>query len=142
MRQQQDPFQGFQPMQMRSLDDEMAEMGPLGILLSMMNGGVPGMRQMSREDLENMTQEEQAGLAKEVMDSLSVIKYEKEKNKNVPDDAKSCPICIEEFEDGNEVRYLWCMHRFHKDCVDKWLEKHSNCPMCKKEYNENEVSYE
>lgn len=44
---------------------------------------------------------------------------------------KSCSICLEPYQVADSLRTLACMHQFHKDCVDHWLESHSNCPICK-----------
>ncbi|CAG8552888.1 12376_t:CDS:2 [Funneliformis caledonium] len=41
-----------------------------------------------------------------------------------------CSICLESYEDGEELRHLWCSHHFHKDCVDEWLRLNKKCPMC------------
>ncbi|KAE8214410.1 hypothetical protein CF327_g2187 [Tilletia walkeri] len=47
--------------------------------------------------------------------------------------AQRCLICLEEWEDDDEVRILSCRHAFHVDCVDRWLIQSSNtCPMCRK----------
>lgn len=32
-----------------------------------------------------------------------------------------CPICLEHFIDGDEIRNLNCDHCFHKSCIDVWL---------------------
>ena len=32
-----------------------------------------------------------------------------------------CPICLEHFVDGDEIRNLKCDHCFHKSCIDVWL---------------------
>lgn len=32
-----------------------------------------------------------------------------------------CPICLENFVDGDEIRNLKCSHCFHKSCIDIWL---------------------
>jgi len=32
-----------------------------------------------------------------------------------------CVICMIEFERQEEVRYLPCMHNFHRHCIDDWL---------------------
>lgn len=47
---------------------------------------------------------------------------------------ETCPICIIDFEDGDDLRVLPCEghHRFHKDCVDPWLlELSTSCPICR-----------
>jgi hypothetical protein len=48
------------------------------------------------------------------------------------EEACTCAICLEEFEDKEKVRVLPCKHRFHEDCLVPWLtERHSSCPLCK-----------
>ena len=47
-------------------------------------------------------------------------------------DAKdSCSICIEDYQSGEEITTLPCLHLFHSDCINKWLRQSSNCPICK-----------
>ncbi|KAI9506667.1 hypothetical protein BX070DRAFT_218302 [Coemansia spiralis] len=44
----------------------------------------------------------------------------------------SCPICLEEFDVGEQVRELPCLHRYHVICIDTWLVSRSTCcPYCK-----------
>ena len=66
----------------------------------------------------------------------------KEKIKNIPekpfhkalfDDNLECIICMENFEENEKVKQLYCGHIFHGDCIDKWLEKEKKCPFCKAE---------
>lgn len=35
-----------------------------------------------------------------------------------------------DFEEGDSIRYLPCMHCFHKQCVDDWLMRSFTCPSC------------
>ncbi|PIN01674.1 hypothetical protein CDL12_25816 [Handroanthus impetiginosus] len=51
--------------------------------------------------------------------------------KAVPDDCSECPICLEEFHVGNEVRGLPCAHNFHVECIDEWLRLNAKCPRCR-----------
>lgn len=51
--------------------------------------------------------------------------------KAVPTDCSECPICLEEFREGNEVRGLPCAHNFHVECIDQWLRLNVKCPRCR-----------
>jgi hypothetical protein len=47
---------------------------------------------------------------------------------------ETCPICIVDFEEGDDLRVLPCegKHRFHQACVDPWLlELSGSCPICR-----------
>merc|ERR1712154_276233 len=43
----------------------------------------------------------------------------------------NCQICMEDFEEGDELRTLPCFHLFHAKCVDQWLKVNSICPTCR-----------
>ncbi|KAK6931239.1 Zinc finger, RING-type [Dillenia turbinata] len=49
-----------------------------------------------------------------------------------------CSICLENFVVGEEVKELPCKHRFHCECIDKWLGIHGNCPVCRYKIDELE----
>ncbi|KAK1388297.1 putative zinc finger, RING/FYVE/PHD-type [Heracleum sosnowskyi] len=45
---------------------------------------------------------------------------------------KECAVCLESFETGEWCRRLvGCNHVFHVTCVDSWLAKVLNCPVCR-----------
>ena len=45
-----------------------------------------------------------------------------------------CPICLEDFEDGQELRILQCKHEYHVTCIDQWLTTRKRyCPLCKRD---------
>ena len=47
-------------------------------------------------------------------------------------DGDQCTICLSEYVDGEVCRRLRCGHAFHQVCVDPWLLRCSNCPICRK----------
>jgi len=43
----------------------------------------------------------------------------------------TCVICMDAFKKRQALRELPCKHRFHKGCIDKWLKRVAECPICK-----------
>lgn len=41
-----------------------------------------------------------------------------------------CPICLENFAEGVEIRVMPCRHKYHRCCLDKWLKIKAVCPIC------------
>lgn len=52
-------------------------------------------------------------------------------NNGEEDNTEKCTICLCEFEEGEDVRRLPCMHLFHVSCVDQWLTTVKFCPLCR-----------
>ncbi|CAI9783240.1 unnamed protein product [Fraxinus pennsylvanica] len=43
-----------------------------------------------------------------------------------------CAVCLSDFKEDDGVRVLpECTHIFHVACIDKWLDSHHNCPLCR-----------
>jgi len=43
-----------------------------------------------------------------------------------------CPICLNEIHPSDACRRLGsCGHTFHRSCIDLWLLRRADCPMCK-----------
>ena len=55
----------------------------------------------------------------------SEIKEKKEGDNN------NCIICLADFEVGDKVTSLPCLHMFHTDCIKNWLKSKNHCPICK-----------
>ena len=48
-----------------------------------------------------------------------------------------CAICLERFENGDDVCYSndpQCTHIFHRECVFEWLLKNNGCPCCRRSF--------
>ncbi|XP_034385690.1 RING finger protein 11a [Cyclopterus lumpus] len=43
---------------------------------------------------------------------------------------KECVICMMDFEYGDPIRFLPCLHIYHVDCIDPWLMRSFTCPSC------------
>lgn len=46
-----------------------------------------------------------------------------------------CSICLESFKENDDLVEFTCNkeHIFHEDCIKAWIEKRTNCPICRKE---------
>ena len=61
------------------------------------------------------------------LDEKSFEKYKEEK----------CVICLEDFNAGNKVCYLPCLHLYHSFCIKNWLKIRVRCPLCGDDLNNN-----
>ncbi|CAN4117568.1 unnamed protein product [Withania somnifera] len=70
------------------------------------------------------------GLHPSIISSLPIFLYKK----SDPHDTIECSICLRNIEDGELVRILPnCKHNFHVECIDKWFDCNSTCPICRAE---------
>lgn len=50
---------------------------------------------------------------------------------NACEEAKSCVICMENYENEDEIASLcYCAHEFHANCIKVWLQRKNSCPIC------------
>ncbi|XP_054717295.1 uncharacterized protein LOC129226690 [Uloborus diversus] len=47
------------------------------------------------------------------------------------DTLEECAICCEEFANENAAYKVDCGHCFHLECIREWLNKKSDCPICR-----------
>ena len=63
---------------------------------------------------------------------VSVVKEIKEnENNDDRNNNRKCVICLCDFEVGEEVTALPCLHVFHTECIASWIKAHCHCPICK-----------
>lgn len=71
------------------------------------------------------------GLEKSVINAIPSFIYNTTKSKQDESNHK-CTICLVEFENSDYIRTLpLCSHTFHLVCIDVWLRKQPNCPLCR-----------
>ncbi|KAJ0881685.1 putative transcription factor C2H2 family [Helianthus annuus] len=79
-----------------------------------------------------------SGIDKTLIESLPVFRFSTLKGWR---NGLECSICLSRFEDVEVLRLLpKCKHAFHIGCVDKWLENHSGCPLCRCEVREEDMT--
>lgn len=54
------------------------------------------------------------------------------------DEHSSCMVCLCDFEDGDTLKIVPCFHKFHQECIDRWLLQKAECPVCKASARGNE----
>lgn len=70
-----------------------------------------------------------SGIDKTVVESLPFFRFSSLKGSR---EGLECSVCLSRFEDVEILRMLpKCAHAFHVACIDRWLEKHSSCPLCR-----------
>jgi len=54
-----------------------------------------------------------------------------------------CAICLDAYKDGDMVctsNNPECGHRFHRECMEDWLQKHEECPCCRRSYLHKDIT--
>ncbi|CAD8085335.1 unnamed protein product [Paramecium sonneborni] len=74
------------------------------------------------------------------LDNLAVIKFAP--YEGLSQEYKQCSICLTNYEDGEELILLPCIHRFHKTCISEWFKEQTTCPICKTDVTQQEMPFE
>jgi len=81
-------------------------------------------------DVQDMLQNRR-GMHNDTIDAMEQENYkENDKSENKQ---TQCMICLMDFEDEDKIRTLPCagQHVFHCLCIDEWLRRCTDCPICK-----------
>lgn len=73
------------------------------------------------------------GVSAAALDNLPISSF-----REVPGEAVDCMVCLEALVDADEIRDLPCRHIYHRVCIDMWLEAHTTCPLCKRDFGSHE----
>ncbi|KAH8873385.1 RING finger protein isoform 2 [Schistosoma japonicum] len=85
--------------------------------------------------MSQLTEEEQVRIATRMglISTLPLFKFDESKREKLSE----CIICMCEYEEGEELRYLPCLHTYHRICIDDWLMRALTCPSCLEEIRPN-----
>lgn len=50
---------------------------------------------------------------------------------NTIENEEICAICQAEFEHEQSIGTLGCGHEYHTGCINQWLLRKKDCPMCR-----------
>ncbi|XP_058216616.1 E3 ubiquitin-protein ligase ATL42-like [Rhododendron vialii] len=80
-----------------------------------------------------------SGIDRTVIESLPFFKFSALRGLR---GGLECAVCLSKFEDVEVLRLLpKCRHAFHIDCVDRWLQNHSSCPLCRQRISVEDLTY-
>ncbi|KAL8063332.1 hypothetical protein ABFX02_01G021200 [Erythranthe guttata] len=74
-----------------------------------------------------------SGLDRTLIETLPFFRFSSLKGSK---DGLECSVCLSRFDESEILRLLpKCRHAFHMSCIDKWLESHSSCPLCRHKFD-------
>ena len=74
---------------------------------------------------------EKRGASSKDLNSVPVVFYSSANYTGDKGNDSSCAICMVDYIDNDPLRVLPCNHRFHKACIDQWLNINKTCPYCR-----------
>ncbi|OWM86607.1 E3 ubiquitin-protein ligase ATL42-like [Punica granatum] len=78
-----------------------------------------------------------SGVDRKVVESLPFFQFSSLRGSK---EGLECVVCLSKFEDAEILRLLPnCNHAFHANCIDRWFERHSSCPLCRHKLDAREI---
>ncbi|KAJ3680129.1 hypothetical protein LUZ60_016407 [Juncus effusus] len=91
---------------------------------------------MTYEELQELGEAmgtESRGLSDQMIAYLPTCNYKIGGIFSRKDKHEECVICCMAYKNKDKLIILPCEHKYHKDCVTKWLKINKTCPVCGKE---------
>ncbi|KAK1293478.1 NEP1-interacting protein 2 [Acorus calamus] len=61
-------------------------------------------------------------------EELETVRYDRS---GADEEEEVCPVCLQNFVVGEEIKSTPCGHRFHGECIFRWMGRNRTCPMCR-----------
>jgi len=88
------------------------------------------------EDSDDSDEEHSRGLAQSIIEDHTVghvYSGPAVSSSTRGQEERKCMVCMEPFVSGDSLRALPCLHRYHRRCIDAWLIRSPECPICKRD---------
>lgn len=102
--------------------DRIILINPLTQGMIVIEGGGDGGSSLDLLMRDLLNKDGQPPASKDSIEAMPVVEIETEED---------CVICLEEWEIGGKAKQMPCKHRFHGECIEKWLNIHGSCPVCR-----------
>ncbi|CAO3626204.1 unnamed protein product [Mucor hiemalis] len=79
------------------------------------------------QDIETSTQQ----ISNHALDQILSTLKKRVLSANDPDVEDECIICQEAFGTTLQIFHLPCNHKFHGECITRWLKIKTSCPVCR-----------
>ncbi|KAM6565157.1 hypothetical protein CsatB_025155 [Cannabis sativa] len=78
------------------------------------------------------------GLDESIIREIPTFQFQQNATITTSNSVFGCVVCLNQFQVHDTLKSLPnCNHAFHLDCIDIWLQKNSNCPLCRTYINTN-----
>lgn len=68
------------------------------------------------------------------IEDLAIDTFVLQENEPMTASCSCCPICLFEFQAGDEVAVVSsCKHAYHTECLKLWLPRSTTCPYCRRD---------
>lgn len=99
-------------------------------ITSRVSGGDDGKRKSTASSVESRTNDDDVDIAATTPVSVRDVEEPEMSTAEMDPSQLQCPVCMEDFESGQDLRVLPCHHSFHPDCIDPWLlNVAGSCPL-------------
>lgn len=78
------------------------------------------------------------GASPDVIKKMESITYDPslfQEDGKIDDDkpAPACCICLVRYNEESSIKRTPCQHIFHEECLGKWLQNNTTCPLCRED---------
>lgn len=77
------------------------------------------------------------GLSQTTIDHIEQFRWGDRARAAGDDSQSQCMVCLCDFGSDEQVKRLPCGHLFHGSCIDEWLRRCTDCPICKASVDRN-----